>query len=41
MERKKRLKWVKQIILNIAEGLKDLHKQGYVFRDLKPENILI
>ena len=29
-----------KILLNVANGLKELHSLGYVHRDLKPENIV-
>lgn len=30
-----------KILLSVANGLKELHKLGYVHRDLKPDNIVL
>lgn len=32
---------LRRIILDVINGLKELHTIGYVHRDLKPENILV
>ena len=30
-----------KILIEVGNGLKELHKLGYVHRDLKPENIVL
>lgn len=32
---------IKQIMLGIAKGLKELHENGIMHRDIKPENIML
>ena len=37
----KDLNWKIKILINVAEGLKLLHKKGIIHADIKPSNIII